>query len=162
MINIPYCLKLQLISYKRLVLFSGRGNQHCNKTTPGLELMPGTLLVHNNNYIYMVLLSLSFPPSPNNMRCLTADDRAPLCNIIPCDLFQQNAANYLRIIYHCHILQIRVTIYTRLAFITWSSESKFWAMKSVAAGDTCAADPADIVHHEMNNAVSSLHYYKSA
>ena len=42
-------------------------------------------------------------------RCQTAHNRAPLCNIIPHDLwiyFWQSAANYLRILYHCHVLQI--------------------------------------------------------
>ena len=55
---------------------------------PGLELMPGLLWVHNNNYIYMVLLSL-FLSSFFQLyyRCLTADNRAPLCNIIPRDLW---------------------------------------------------------------------------
>ena len=37
------------------------------------------------------------------------DDRAPSCNIIPHDLwikFQRSSANYLRIFYHSHVLQI--------------------------------------------------------
>ena len=31
----------------------------------------------------------------------------------------------------------------------------------MAAGDTCAADPVDTVHHEMDSAVCSHRFYKS-
>ena len=63
---------------------------------PGLKLIHGLLWVHNNNYIYTVLLSLflsSFSSPfllfllPPSYRHLTADDRAPLCNIILHDLW---------------------------------------------------------------------------
>ena len=39
--------------------------------------------------------------------------------------------------------------YTRLAFISWSSESKFfWQWILMAAGDSRIADMVDTVHHE--------------
>ena len=48
--------------------------------------------------------------------------------------------------------------YTRLAFITWSSESKFfgWWML-MDAGSTHVADRLDTVHHEMDSVVRSHH-----
>ena len=52
--------------------------------------------------------------------------------------------------------------YTRLAFISWSFESKFlglWIL--MAAGDTCAADLVDIVCYEMDSAICSHRFYKS-
>ena len=77
---------------------------------PGLELMPVLLWVHNNNYIYLVLLSLFLSSfSQYYYRHLAADDRTPSCNIIPCDLwtkFRHIEPNYLIIVYHCHVLQI--------------------------------------------------------
>ena len=52
------------------------------------------LWVHNNNIIFTwYFYAFSFPPSPSNMtpaqsydRCRIVDDRAPSCNIIPCDM----------------------------------------------------------------------------
>ena len=53
---------------------------------PGLKLTLGLLWVHNNNYIYVVLLSVFFSSFQWYNRCRTADDRASSCNIIPLDL----------------------------------------------------------------------------
>ena len=78
----------------------------------GFKLTSDLLWIHNNNnYIYMVLLNLYFPPSPINTydRRWTMDNRAPLYNIISHDLwinFRRNSAKYLRIFNHCHVLQI--------------------------------------------------------
>ena len=75
-----------------------------------LKLTPGLLSVHNTNYIYMVLLYLFLSSfSQYYDRHLTVDDRTTSCNIIPHDVwveFRWSVANYLRIVYHCHILQI--------------------------------------------------------
>ena len=52
--------------------------------------------------------------------------------------------------------------YTRMVFINWSSKSKFYRLWILmAAGDTRAADPVGTVHHEMDRAVRSHHFYKS-
>ena len=73
-----------------------------------LKLTPGLLWVHNTNYIYMVLLCLFLSSfAQYNDRHPTVDDRATSCNIIPHDLwveFRWSADNYLRIVYHWHIL----------------------------------------------------------
>ena len=52
--------------------------------------------------------------------------------------------------------------YTRLAFISWSSESMFsgWLIL-MEAGDSRVADPVDAVHYEMDSTVRSYCVYKS-
>ena len=52
--------------------------------------------------------------------------------------------------------------YTRLAFISWSSESKFFRLWILMeAGNTHAADPVDTVRHVMDSTVCSHRFYKS-
>ena len=63
------------------------GNSIITKINAGSRINAGFLWVHNNNYIYMVLLSLFLSSfSQQYDRRQTADDIAPLCYIIPCDL----------------------------------------------------------------------------
>ena len=51
---------------------------------------------------------------------------------------------------------------TRLVFISWNSESKFFGQSILmTAGDTCAADSVDTVHHEMSSMVCNHRVYKS-
>ena len=88
----------------------------------GLQLMPGLLWVHNNNYMYHgTSKPFFFPPSPSNMTDARRRTLEPLCikNVVPHDLwinFQWSAANYLRISYLYHILQIHYVDYPSGSF----------------------------------------------
>ena len=42
--NILYYLKLWLVLYKHLVLFSGQGTQHYNKIIVGFQINPGSFV----------------------------------------------------------------------------------------------------------------------
>ena len=71
--HILYCLKLRLVSYKRLVSFSGWGNSIITRISAGSQVNAGSTIIHRPTKPFPFLL---LPIIWN----LTVDDRAPPCN----------------------------------------------------------------------------------